>query len=222
MTVDVIGLDFAYKAQQEQRIIFSGATASFSPGRFYALMGPSGSGKTTLFRILARELEPDAGKIVIAGKDLASIPPRELRASVMCRIFQDYLLIPFLSPLDNLLLAAEITTGRSGKEDKKRALELLDRVGLIEHAYRNVDLLSGGEQQRVAIARALMGSARILLADEPTGALDRDNTEHIALLLADLAHEEGLIVIAGTHDSQFAAHADAIVRISEHQLILES
>lgn len=220
MGIAIDGLGFEYRSAGETRKIFEGASTRFSPGQFYALMGPSGSGKTTLFRLLTRELEPVSGQIQIGDRDLADISVRELRSSVIGRIFQDYLLIPFLSPVENLLLAQEITAGQAGEKERERAVQLLARVGLDHRANRAVESLSGGEQQRVAIARALMGSARILLADEPTGALDRDNTVQIAQLLAGLAHDEGMIVIAGTHDEEFAAHADSIVRISGFDLVV--
>lgn len=220
MGIDICGLGFEYRSEAEIRTIFQDTSARFMPGHFYALMGPSGSGKTTLFRLLTRELEPVSGQIRIGDRDLVSIRVRELRSSVIGRIFQDYLLIPFLTPVENLLLAQEITAGHAGEKERERAVQLLARVGLDHRANRAVESLSGGEQQRVAIARALMGSARILLADEPTGALDRDNTVQIAQLLAGLAHDEGMIVIAGTHDEEFANHADSIVRISGCDLVV--
>nr|WP_076388679.1 ATP-binding cassette domain-containing protein [Vaginimicrobium propionicum] len=221
MSLELVDLGFEYRSDKQVRLIFDGATATFLPGNFYALMGPSGSGKTTFFRLVARELQPTAGRIQISGRDLKTIPPEELRSSIICRIFQEYLLIPFLTPLENLLLAREIAVGHSDKADHKRALNLLERVGMGEYASRVVESLSGGEQQRVAIARALMGSASVLLADEPTGALDSENTEQIALLLADLAHTEGMVIVAGTHDNGFADHADSIVRIRENKLVAE-
>lgn len=218
MPVDLENLAFEYRSPAGPRKIFKDVTMSFAPGRFYALMGPSGSGKTTLFRLLTKELEPTFGSLSIDGRQLASIPTRELRGQLVGRIFQDYLLIPFLSPVENILLAGEISRGKVGQADRARAEELLDRVGIpIED--RAVESLSGGEQQRVAIARALSGSANVLLADEPTGALDARNTEEIASLLVDLAHEESITVIAGTHDQSFAEHADEVVRIADHGLI---
>lgn len=221
MRLSIRNLGFEYQGKGETRKIFEDASACFESGSFFALMGPSGSGKTTLFRLLTRELEPARGSILIGDRDLAGISVRELRSAVVGRIFQDYVLVPFLNPIENLLLAREIAVGRSGKDDRERAGELLARVGLADHADRAVESLSGGEQQRVAIARALMGDARLLLADEPTGALDRDNTVQIAQLLASLAHDEGMIVIAGTHDPAFASHADSVVRISDYRLVVE-
>lgn len=221
MLLNMKNLDFRYQNQGETRKIFDGASAQFSAGHFYALMGPSGSGKTTLFRLLTRELEPTDGSISIAERQLTQIPVRELRSEVVGRIFQDYMLVPFLNPIDNLLLAREITAGKTEKEDRVRAQELLARVGLAGRGDQAVASLSGGEQQRVAIARALIGDARILLADEPTGALDRENTQQIAQLLASLAQDEEMIVIAGTHDPAFARYTDSVVRISNYGLAME-
>lgn len=221
MRVEIANLSFEYRGSSETRKIFEGASASFSPGGFYALMGASGSGKTTLFRLLTRELKPLGGQILIGNRDLETIPTRELRASIIGRIFQDYLLIPFLNPIENLLLAREISHGYAGKNEYDLASQLLARVGLTGHSAQPVELLSGGEQQRVAIARALMGSAQILLADEPTGALDRDNTAQIAQLLASLAHDEDMLVIAGTHDMEFASFADKVIHISNYGFAVE-
>ncbi|MDO4413285.1 ATP-binding cassette domain-containing protein [Cutibacterium sp.] len=221
MRLSIEHLGFDYQGTGETRKIFDGASAYFSTGKLYALMGPSGSGKTTFFRLLTRELEPTSGKVLIEDQDLASTPVRKLRSSVMGRIFQQYLLVPFLNPVENLLLAREIAVGHVGKGDVERAGKLLTRVGLEGNAKRPVECLSGGEQQRVAIARALMGDARILLADEPTGALDRDNTVQIAQLLARLAHDEDMLVIAGTHDETFASYADTVVRIHDYDLVME-
>ncbi|MDY5154056.1 putative ABC transport system ATP-binding protein [Actinobaculum suis] len=221
MRVEIDNLQFEYGGVGEARKIFDNASTCFRTGRFYALMGPSGSGKTTLFRLLTREVEPVGGQIRIGGRDLSTISVRELRSSIVGQIFQDYVLVPFLSPLENLLLAREITDGRAVKSDHDRAKWLLARVGLEGYSTRAVELLSGGEQQRVAIARALMGKAGVLLADEPTGALDRDNTVQIAQLLAGLAHDEEMIVIAGTHDGEFASYADGVVRIRNYDLVAE-
>lgn len=221
MRVDIDDLSFKYRGRGETRKIFDRASASFSPGGFYALMGASGSGKTTLFRLLTRELKPLGGQILIGNRDLETIPTRELRASILSRIFQDYLLIPFLNPIENLLLAREISHGYAGKNEYDLASQLLARVGLTGHSAQPVELLSGGEQQRVAIARALMGSAQILLADEPTGALDRDNTVQIAQLLASLAHDENMLVITGTHDMKFASYADKVIHISNYGFAVE-
>lgn len=221
MRVDIDDLRFKYHGGGETRKIFDGASVSFSSGNFYALMGPSGSGKTTLFRLLTKELEPEGGQILIGNRDLEKISARELRTSILGRIFQDYLLIPFLNPIENLLLAREISHGSAGRRERDLALQLLARVGLAGHSTQPVELLSGGEQQRVAIARALMGSARILLADEPTGALDRDNTVQIAQLLASLAHDENMLVITGTHDMKFASYADKVIHIGNYGFAVE-
>lgn len=221
MRLDIDGLGFEYRGSGETRKIFDDASACFSSGKFYALMGPSGSGKTTLFRLLTRELGPISGKITIGDRNLASIAVPELRSAVIGRIFQDYVLVPFLTSTENLLLAREIAVGCSSKDDRERATQLLARMGLEGHGDRVVESLSGGEQQRVAIARALMGSASVLLADEPTGALDHDNTAQIAQLLASLAHDEEMVVIAGTHDQAFATYADHVIRIRDYRLAVE-
>lgn len=220
MNVTLKDLDFSYEAKNERRTIFRKANMEFQTGNFYALMGPSGSGKTTLFRLLNRELEPTQGQIEVLGRSLSTIDIHELRSSIVGRIFQDYLLIPFLNPVENLLLAKEISTGKSTKQDREHACALLEQVGLSTQQSSKIESLSGGEQQRVAIARALMGSPKIFLADEPTGALDRKNTFAIAKLLQKLAHEQNVLVIAGTHDYAFAEFADAVINIVDNGLVL--
>ncbi|MDE1559129.1 MULTISPECIES: ATP-binding cassette domain-containing protein [Actinotignum] len=221
MGIRIEDLSFSYTSRNETRVIFQNASVAFEKGKFYSLMGPSGSGKTTLFRLLSKQLVPGAGTISIGEGNLENIDIPELRSRLIGQIFQDYLLVPFLSPIENILLAREIAAGKATPADRTHAQELLARIGLETSKNRRVDTLSGGEQQRVAIARAVSGQPLLLLADEPTGALDADNTASIATLLSDLAHSEGLTVIAGTHDEAFARHTDHVVRIRDHRLVVE-
>lgn len=197
------------------RPIFEALDLSFGDGGFWAVMGPSGSGKTTLFRLLSKELEPNAGDIHIDGTSLSAIGSQELRRDVIARIYQEYLLVPYLSALDNILLAREVAGHRNSADELSRARELLSLVGLTDVGSKPAHVLSGGEQQRIAIARALCGSPRVLLADEPTGALDTQSTQRIGELLRDLAHDHGVTIIAGTHDPEFAACTDGIFRIRD-------
>lgn len=204
MRIELDSVSFSYRGGGDERLILDGASAQLLPGRFTVVMGPSGCGKSTLFRLIDGTLRPDSGQIRPSGT-----------AHGIGRIFQDYRLVPFLSARDNVLLAQELVAPRSSRPD---AGDLLDRLGLADRADSVVSSLSGGEQQRVAIARALSTAPDVLLADEPTGALDEEATESITRLLSDLAHEGGLLVVAATHDPAVAAHADVVLRFRRHGL----
>ena len=218
------GVGFSYGA----RMILDGADAMFPSGSATALMGPSGSGKTTLLRLMDGSLKPDAGLVLLDDKPVAEIGRGELLGSLCMRVFQDYRLVPYLSVRDNIMLAVEASQrhGRyrsPGSEgatvDAAGADELLDRVHLHGYADREAGELSGGEQQRVAIARALVLRPRVILADEPTGALDEGNTMVVADLLADIARERDAIVVVATHDPVVARACDRVLRIREHGLV---
>ena len=218
------GVGFSYGA----RMILDGADAMFPSGSATALMGPSGSGKTTLLRLMDGSLKPDAGSVLLDGEPVAEIGRGELLGSLCMRVFQDYRLVPYLSVRDNIMLAVEASQrhGRyrsPGSEgatvDAAGADELLDRVHLHGYADREAGELSGGEQQRVAIARALVLRPRVILADEPTGALDEGNTMVVADLLADIARERDAVVVVATHDPAVAGRCDRMLRIHDHKLV---
>lgn len=183
-------------------------------------MGPSGSGKTTLFRLASGELTPDGGEVLIDDQDLTTIGPAKVRRTVVARVHQDYRLIPYLSALDNVQLPLEISGKLRGQED--RSLQVLKQLGLRDHVSARADTLSGGEQQRVAIARCLVRDPHIILADEPTGALDELATSEISALLATVAHDMNLVVIVATHDPNVAVHADVVWRIHDRSMISSS
>ena len=215
---------FSYGA----RVILDGADAVFPSGSATALMGPSGSGKTTLLRLMDGSLKPDAGSVLLDGEPVAEIRRGELLGSLCMRVFQDYRLVPYLSVRDNIMLAVEASQrhnryrspGSDGATvDAAGADELLDRVHLHGYADREAGELSGGEQQRVAIARALVLRPRVILADEPTGALDEGNTMVVADLLADIARERDAVVVVATHDPAVAGRCDRMLRIHDHKLV---
>lgn len=218
------GVGFSYGA----RVILDGADAVFPSGSATALMGPSGSGKTTLLRLMDGSLKPDAGSVLLDGEPVAEIGRGELLGSLCMRVFQDYRLVPYLSVRDNIMLAVEASQrhgryrspGSDGASvDADGVDELLDRVHLHGYADREAGELSGGEQQRVAIARALVLRPRVILADEPTGALDEGNTMVVADLLADIARERDAVVVIATHDPVVARACDRVLRIHEHGLV---
>lgn len=223
MTTEIVldRVSFSYELPKKRTtLIFDDVTHRFSGGTSAAIMGPSGSGKTTLFRLLSQELTPSNGTISVDGRSLTEIPDLELRRFTVARIYQEYRLIPFLTCLENVQLPQEIAGTLRGNPN--RAIELLDRVGLSKLKDSTVDTLSGGEQQRVAIARALVNRPAVLLADEPTGALDETNTRVVTKLLRDVAHNLDIAVIVATHDQLVAAAADQVFKIAEHTLTEEA
>ncbi len=185
-------------------------------GEVLALMGPSGSGKTSLLMVLGCLLRPTAGEVWVEGEQIAGLPIHSLsrlRLKRMGFIFQSYNLFPALTAAENVQVALELK-GR----DLDEAPGLLDLVGLGGRGHKLPRQLSGGEKQRVAIARALAGAPAILLADEPTAALDSTNGRAVVRLLADLAHQQGRAVVIVTHDPRVGELADRVVRIEDGRI----
>ncbi|MGV3641117.1 MAG: ABC transporter ATP-binding protein [Adhaeribacter sp.] len=189
----------------------AGATAS--------IVGPSGSGKTTLLGLCAGLDQASAGSVVLNHIRLDKLSEDE-RAQVRNRyvgfIFQNFQLLPTLTALENVMVPLEL---RGEKNVRPQALDLLDKVGLLERAQHYPSQLSGGEQQRVSLARAFSNKPRILFADEPTGNLDAETSEKVVRLLFDLNHEAGTTLILVTHDLELAAKTQRILRIKGGRLI---
>ncbi len=184
-----------------------------------AVIGPSGSGKTTLLSILAGLDEPSAGSITKDGQDVLGMNRDLWRRQEVSVIFQSFQLFPLLTVLENVMFPLELG-GVPKKEAARQARENLKLVGLAPEKYKRYPSnLSGGEQQRVAIARSLSGGARILLADEPTGNLDGENTKNIISIFQHLAHELGYCIIVVTHDPEIAAISDAVWKMSDGELM---
>ncbi|MFI4917161.1 MAG: ABC transporter ATP-binding protein [Phycisphaerales bacterium JB060] len=181
------------------------------PG-FFAIMGQSGSGKSTLLHLLAAMDTPDEGAIEVAGVRVDRLREREANAyrrKTIGIIFQQFNLIPTLTARENVVLPGSLA-GEDSPELRARASELLDRLGVGERDHHRPDALSGGEQQRVAIARALLFSPRVILADEPTGALDSQSAEKLWNLLGEVAREQGAAVLMVTHEPAAAAHCERV------------
>lgn len=193
------------------------------PGEFVAIMGPSGSGKSTLLALAGTLDRPTEGRVLLHGQDLgtrSATALAELRRRVIGFVFQDLNLLPGLTAIENVSLPLELD-GMPLAETRDAALEALRGVRLEALAHRFPDNLSGGEQQRVAIARAVVGPRSILLADEPTGALDSVTGEMVMRLLR--AHcEAGRTVILVTHDATHAAWADRILFLKDGQVVDET
>ena len=195
-----------------------------APGEFVALMGPSGSGKSTLLNLIAGIDKPDAGTIAIGGVDIASLSEGELadwRAANVGFIFQFYNLLPVLSAFDNVELPL-LLTSLSARERRERVAAMLALVGLTDRADHYPSELSGGQQQRVAIARALVTDPALIVADEPTGDLDRNTGEEVLSLLDQLVHELGKTIVMVTHDPKAAARAGRMVHLEKGVLVDEA
>ena len=188
-------------------------------GEFTAVMGPSGSGKSTLLNLIAGLDQPTSGTVVVADTDLRRLGESGLarfRRERIGFIFQFFHLLPSLTVLENVLIPAQLA-GRS--RTNARARELLGRLGMADAADRYPARLSGGQQQRAAIARALINQPALLLADEPTGALDSHSGELVMKLLADL-HDDGQTVVIVTHDAKLATrHAARVISLSDGQVV---
>jgi putative ABC transport system ATP-binding protein len=183
------------------------------PGELVALTGPSGCGKSTLLNLVGALDRPDAGTISVGGRPLAALDPSEYRASTVGFVFQFHNLITTLSALENVQIPM---IGRAPRaERERRAHELLDEVGLSHRAAGAAATLSGGERQRVAIARALANGPSLLLADEPTGALDSATGAQILGLLRGLREQRGVTILLVTNDDDVAEAADRILRLRD-------
>lgn len=181
---------------------------TFDEGRMYCIVGKSGAGKTTLLSVLSGLAAPTSGSILYKGRDIKEIDRYEFRSRYVGVIFQSYNLLTKFTALENVMLSMDIAGVRGGGK-REKALELLASVGLSEEeANRRVLKLSGGQQQRVAIARALSYDAEVILADEPTGNLDRETQAEILAIFRTLA-EQGKCVILVSHSPEVAAQCDA-------------
>jgi putative ABC transport system ATP-binding protein len=182
-------------------------------GAMVAVMGPSGSGKSTLLTIAGTLEEPTSGEVVIAGQTVRQLSrgaKAQLRRRTIGYVFQDFNLLPGLTAAENVSLPLELD-GVSGRKARGAALEALDGLGLSGRASHYPDQLSGGERQRVAIARAMVGERKLLLADEPSGALDSINAEAVMRLLHDACKNAGMTAVVVTHDAQLACWADRVM-----------
>ncbi|MDR1310864.1 MAG: ABC transporter ATP-binding protein [Burkholderiaceae bacterium] len=192
---------------------------SIAQGEWRAIMGPSGSGKSTLMNIVGCMNRPSQGAVILGGEDISTLNAAALtriRRDKIGLIFQQFHLVSYLTALENVMMAQYYHS----MADEKEAREALGRVGLSDRAKHLPSQLSGGEQQRVCIARALINYPMLILADEPTGNLDRSN-EKLVLDIFHQLHREGSTIIMVTHSSEVASHAERITTL-EHGRILES
>jgi putative ABC transport system ATP-binding protein len=189
-----------------------GISLSVEPGALVAVMGPSGSGKSTLLTIAGGLEEPSSGEVLVGGTALSAMSRNEkarLRRRSVGYVFQDFNLLPGLTAAENVALPLELD-GAGAKAARAASLEALNGLGLADRASRFPDELSGGERQRVAIARAVVGERRLLLADEPSGALDSSSAEQV-MRLVRAACGRGVAGLVVTHDAQLASWADRVI-----------
>ena len=209
MNMSVLSMNkVSYQYKEARQSVLSQIDQEFEAGKFYAIIGKSGSGKSTLLSLLAALDNPTSGKILFEGEDIQEKGDSYHRKHHISLVFQNYNLIDYLTPLENIRLVNPTATK-----------EILLQLGLEEsHVNRNVLKLSGGQQQRVAIARALVSEAPIILADEPTGNLDEHTAGEIIDVLKSLAKERNKCVIVVTHSKEVANAADTVLELHETKL----
>ena len=192
------------------------ASLTLEEGRFIVVLGPSGAGKSTLLNLLGGLDNPTSGTIIVDGRDISTLNENELadyRAAKVGFVFQSYNLIPTLTVLENVALVKDISPEPLSSHD------MLKAVGLFDHIHNFPSELSGGEQQRVSIARALTKNPKILLCDEPTGALDSETGVMVLKLLLSMARDMGKTIIIVTHNQNIARMADVVVRVRSGKIV---
>jgi lipoprotein-releasing system ATP-binding protein len=206
MSLSVTSLHKEFPTRHGPLVVLQSIDLALERGQALAIMGPSGSGKSTLLHILGTLDRPSSGSVRLEGKNPFELPEAELAAFRNERVgfvFQDHHLLPQCNVLENVLIPTLVRRSHRG-DSERRARELLERVGLAGRLLHRPSELSGGERQRVAVARALINEPLLLLADEPTGNLDRRTAQMVGTLLLDLARQESAILIAVTHSAELA------------------
>jgi putative ABC transport system ATP-binding protein len=219
LTVSNVSVGFGSGPTRVQAL--SRVSLAFNPGSLTVIMGPSGSGKTTLLSVLGCLMPPDEGSVSIEGREITGLPQSEktvLRRDHIGFIFQAFRLFRSLSAFENVMIAAEISGSRN-QTQADRARALLTDLGLSDRLTSKPNALSGGEKQRVAIARALMPDPKILLADEPTAALDSKTGQQIFEILIKLAEEQNRTVVVVSHDPRWTRYAHRTVILEDGRLI---
>lgn len=213
---------FSYGRKKNRQDILSDLSIEFEPGKVYAIYGPSGVGKTTCLSLLGGLDTPTMGCVKIDGTDIRQLGYSELRKQYVSYVFQDYHLFSYMTAVENVAVAASIVGKSKGTDTRQRAVSLLDSLGLDQETIkRPISRISGGQKQRTAIARALIKDAGYILADEPTGNLDKENARVIMEILADLAHRQNKCVIIATHSDLVCSYADILLQMSHGKLCAE-
>ena len=220
--VEVRGVSKSFRTGDHKVRVLDEVHLSVAAQESVAIVGPSGSGKSTLLNLLGTLDQPDQGTIVIDGKNLAMMAGDELakfRNLNIGFVFQSHHLLPHLTVLENILVPVLAQASEVGEEILLRATQLLQRVGLSDREKHLPGRLSGGERQRVAVVRALINQPRLILADEPTGALDRVSAAEVGRLLLELNREHGITLVVATHSEELAARMDRIISMENGTLV---
>ena len=219
--IKAVGLTKIYQKGNQEIVPLRDITLTVQPSEFISLMGPSGSGKTTLLNLLAGIDSPSRGTLEIAGCSLDQMNREKLtkwRSENVGYIFQLYHLMPVLTTFENVELPL-LLQNLTKKERRDRVEKVIDQVGLSDRLVHFPRELSGGQEQRVAIARALVADPSLIVADEPTGDLDRDSADEILQILEDLAAKQGKTIVMVTHDPKAAARATRCLQLEKGSLI---
>ncbi len=222
--VDVMGLRRVYPLATEPVVALANVALRIDPGEFVAVMGPSGSGKSTFMHIVGFLDRPTAGTYCFDGTDVTELDENALadvRSRSLGFVFQAYNLLARTSAVENVELPM-LYAGVPAVKRRAAALAALDDVGLSRYAHHHPNQLSGGQQQRVAIARSLVNDPRLVLADEPTGALDTRSSEDVMALFERLNRERGITIMLVTHEPDIAAHAKRIVTFRDGNVVSDT
>jgi putative ABC transport system ATP-binding protein len=217
--LEVINLTKSYKSGDSNLLVLHSVSFKIEAGETFSIVGPSGSGKTTLLGLCAGLDKASSGSVILNGiklDDLNEDQRAKVRNEYVGFVFQNFQLIPTLTALENVMVPMEL---RGERNVSKKAIELLERVGLGARHHHYPTQLSGGEQQRVSLARAFSNSPKILFADEPTGNLDEETGEKVQSLLFDLNREMGTTLVLVTHDMDLAAKTNQIIKIKGGQRV---
>jgi len=212
----------SYRDGDVETKVLKGIDLEFRRGEFVALMGPSGSGKSTLLTILGTLLKPTSGEVELVGNRLSTLDDRDVtrfRNQHVGFVFQFHHLLPDFTALENVLFPSLPRRSADPRIERKRAMELLERVGLSDRMNYGATKLSGGQKQRVAVARALMNAPDVVLADEPTGNLDSATGALVLDLMRELCDELGTFFLVSTHDEAIGAQSDRVIRILDGRVV---
>jgi len=221
--IQTIGLTKHFRQGDDLVRALDGINLTIADGEFVSVTGRSGSGKSTLLDVLGLLLRPTSGRVLIDGVDAGGLSDRRrarLRGVKLGFVFQEYNLLPTMNALENVMLPLNYA-GRTDSDGARRAMALLDEVGLVDRARHRPDQLSGGQQQRVAIARALVNRPSVVFADEPTGSVDSEISAQLAETMKRMNREHGTTFLIVTHDLDLAAQTDRIISLRDGRVIAD-
>jgi putative ABC transport system ATP-binding protein len=217
--LEVKDVSFSYQSKYQTNVVLKNVTCEFEAGKVYAVVGKSGSGKSTMLSLLGGLDVPDEGEVLFKQKPTSKMDLSRYRLESAAMIYQSFRLLPLLTVSENITLPMELR-GFRGKLARDKAKELVSRVALPDSVLdRFPGMLSGGEQQRVAIARSLSMDTNLLLADEPTGNLDEDNSQNIVDILVSIAHRDGYCVVIASHDLAILPKMDVVYHMKSGNLV---